>query len=91
MGIIIYVLEVSNGVIIQFGIVRNVSCAATHTINFPTAYTCHYIGMTDMTGNLNNGVVLRFNPSSLTQFIIGYDVPATSYCTVSKFWLSIGY
>lgn len=81
----------NNGLILQFGIIRNVRNNASHDVLLSISYNNYYIGFTDMIGNLNNGVVTRFNYVSLSSCMIGYDVPAAVYVTGNKYWITIGY
>lgn len=84
-------MEVNNGVIIQFGIIKDVNNRSIHNIILPTAYKTFFVGITDMYGYENNGCVTRFNYKTLANFEIGDDTMVTVYVQVNKVWLTIGY
>lgn len=55
------------------------------------AYTTTYIGVTNMGGNSNNGCATRFNYTSTSEFLLGFDALLAVYLTTTKTWLTIGY
>lgn len=81
----------NNGIIIEFGIIYNSSNSTSVVITLPKAYNTYYIGVTDMSGDANNGGVTRFNWVSNSQFKMGWDVFVNVRINTTKFWITIGY
>lgn len=87
----ITVLVINNGIILQFGIIKDVLNRSIHNIILPTTYKTFFVGVTDMYGYGNNGCITRFNYKTLANFEIGYDTLVAVYLQVNKVWLTIGY
>lgn len=81
----------NNGLLIQYGQVKNSPSGNAVNVILPTTYITSYIGITNMGGNSNNGCVTRFNYISNTQFKMGFDAFVGVYLNTTKTWITIGY